>query len=136
MNLFVDASFLVSAFNTKDVFHKKAKEIEKRLSSQISDYNLVSSNIVLAETTNVIFRSDGAKAARKFYKTFKKSLLEKAFVTKEIFDEGYKILFSQKYEEPLLNLFDCLHLATMKKLGIGTILTFDKAFAKYVKILP
>lgn len=132
MIAFVDASFLIALFHEKDDFHLKARKLVEKLEKK--SFTPVTSNIVMAEATNFIFRNNGLKIAKKFSKSIKKSSLKEVFLSKEIFDKGYQLLFRQKSKRGL-NLFDCLHLATMKVLGIKTILSFDKSFKKEVKVM-
>lgn len=75
----------------------------------------------------LLFRLKGPNVAKQFLKAFKRSGIEEIFVDREFFDKAHRLLFSQK-NRPRLNLFDCLHLATMKVLEIKTILSFDKDF--------
>jgi len=132
MIVFVDASFLIALLHTKDDFHFKAQKIITQVESGFI-YPLTS-NIAIAEVVNYIFRLKGPKSAKKYLDLIKKTGVKKVFVDREIFAQGYRILFSQKSKRGL-NLFDCLHLATMKTLGIDTILTYDKGFKKEVKVV-
>lgn len=127
----MDASFLIALFNEDDEFQPKAKKIIRDLDK---DTRFLTSNIALAETVNFTFSHLGPKIAEKFLKFFKKSNIEEIFIPKEVFDSGYNLLFRQKSKKGL-NLFDCLHLATMKTLGIKNILTFDQEFKKEVKVI-
>lgn len=124
MTAFVDASFLIALFNKDDQLHKSATELLKFLEEQRTHF--VISNIVLAETVNVIFRFQGAEKARKFYNLVKKAEIKQFFVPKIVFQKAYLFLWRQKKKG--LNFFDCLHLATMKYLKIKTFLTFDEDF--------
>ena len=132
MTVFLDSSFLIALFHTNDYFHQKAIEIIKKLNSLQTEY--ATSNIVLAETVNYLFRRLGKSSAKRFLKGFGESQIGEVFASKEMFSQGYKLLFRQKSKKGL-NLFDCLHLATMKTLGIKTILTFDEEFKKWVKVI-
>lgn len=132
MTAFVDASFLFALFNRDDEFYPKAIEIAGLLKESAT--RLLTSNIVLAETVNLVFRDQGPKAARDFAKSFRKSKVEEFFVSDELFKKAYQLLFAQKTKQGL-NFFDCLHLVTMKALGIETILSFDKGFKKEVKVI-
>ena len=132
MTVFVDASFLFALFNRDDEFYPKAIEIAGSLKE--STACLLTSNIVLAETVNLVFRDQGPKAARDFAKSFRKSKVEEFFVPDELFQKAYQFLFAQKSRRGL-NLFDCLHLATMDSLGINTILSFDKGFKRKVEVM-
>ena len=123
----MDASFLIALFNQGDEFYPKAKKIVQNL--EVKATRFVTSNIVLAETVNLLFRLKGTNTAKKFLQVFKRSGIEEIFVDREIFDKAYRLLFTQKTKRGL-NLFDCLHLATMKILEIKTILSFDEAFKK------
>lgn len=132
MVAFVDASFLLALFNEDDEFHQKARKTIKELDA--IQARLFTSNIALGETINLTFRHKGVKIAKKLLRTFQKTAIEEIFVDQEIFDKGYQLLFSQKTKKDL-NLFDCLHLATMKTLGIDTILTYDQGFKKHVEVM-
>lgn len=132
MTVFFDSSYLIALFNEKDNFHQQALLVVKQLEASQTEF--VTSNIVLAETTNFLFSRKGKVFAQEFLKAFRQSKTQEIFVSKEIFNQGYKLLFRQKSKKGL-NLFDCLHLATMKTLGIKTILTFDEEFKKWVKVI-
>jgi len=125
----MDSSFLIALFNKDDEFHQKAEETVRKLEK--GETRFFVSNIVLAETINFIFRHQGLQQAKKFLEAFKKSGIKEIFLAKEIFEIGYQYLFTQKTRRGL-NLFDCLHLATMKSLGIKNILTFDKELQKAI----
>lgn len=131
MTHFFDASFLIALFNSEDSFHHEAREVIEKLEPNFPIF--ITSNIAVAETINSLFRTDGALITKKFLTAFKKSNIEEFFVTKKIFSSAYKFLFQQKIKSGL-NLFDCLHLETMKHLDINNILTFDSDFKKFVKI--
>lgn len=132
MTVFADASFLIALLHTRDDFHLKAKKIVTQLDP--GSIYCFTSNIAIAEVINYIFRLKGAKVAKKYFAIIKKTGIEEVFVNGEIFTQGYHLLFSQKPKGGL-NLFDCLHLATMKSLDIDTILTFDRGFKKEVKVI-
>lgn len=131
MTVFIDASFLIALFNLEDEFHLKAKTIADKLDKDKA--RLVTSNIVLAESANFVFRFKGPAVCKRFLLTFKQSGIEEMFLTKDIFDLGYKYLLSMKTKRSF-NLFDCLHLAAMKMLKIKTIASFDRAFQKEAEI--
>ena len=124
MIVFVDASFLIALFNKDDQLHKKAAKLTLHLERQNARF--ITSNIVLAETINVIFRLKGAKSAKKLYSLFKEAGIEEFFVPKAIFQRAYSLLWEQKRKG--LNFFDCLHLVTMEHLKIKNLLTFDEGF--------
>lgn len=132
MIAFIDASFLIALYHQKDDFHPKAKKVVKKLEKK--PFKPITSNVVVAEAVNFIFRNNGPKLAKGLLDSIKKSPLKEIFLSEEIFNKGYKLLFKQKTKRGL-NLFDCLHLATMKALGIETILTFDKRFKREVKVI-
>lgn len=132
MIVFVDASFLIALFNKDDQLHKKAATLITSLEKQETSF--IVSNIVLAETINVIFRLQGAKKAQKFYQVIKKTKIKQFFVPKKFFEKAYLLLWKQRKRG--LNFFDCLHLATIKYLKIKTLLTFDEDFKnRNIKIL-
>lgn len=132
MIIFVDASFLIALLHTKDDFHSKAQKIITQV--ELESIYPLTSNIAIAEVVNYIFRLKGPKNAKKYLGLIKKTGIKEVFVDQEIFAQGYHLLFTQKTKRGL-NLFDCLHLATMKTLGIDAILTYDKGFKKEVKVI-
>jgi len=127
MTVFIDASFLIALFNKDDEFHQRAEETAEKLETDLVRF--ITSDIVVAETVNVIFRLKGPVLAEKFLGIFKKSKIEEFFVPPEIFTKAYARLFSQKSKRGL-NFFDCLHLETAEFLSIKTILTFDEKLGK------
>jgi len=131
MTYFADASFLFAIFCEDDIFHNQSKEIVKKIN--LGSHKVVASNISLSETINLIFRLKGQLEAKKFYGYFIKTGTDVVNISKEIFQSSCKILFNLKSKKNL-NFFDCLHLATMKELGIENILTFDSDFKNFVKI--
>ena len=127
MTVFIDASFLIALFNKEDEFYPKAKKIVQNLEVKATQF--VTSNIALAEAVNLLFRLKGASVAKRLLQVFKRSGIEEIFVGREVFAKAYRLLFSEKTKRGL-NLFDCLHLATMKVLKIKTILSFDRDFKR------
>jgi len=132
MIVFVDSSFVIALFHKKDDFHPEAERVVKKL--VIESPHFLTSNIAVAEAINYIFRTRGSKAAKKILNLIDKSGIETVFVSQDIFKKAYKLLFARKSKRGL-NFFDCLHLATMRILGIETILSFDKGFKKEVKVI-
>ena len=133
MTIFVDSSFLIALFHKADEFHSKAQKINEEIKKNRS-LRLLTSNIVIAETVNFIFRLGGPGVAKKFLTIVKETGLETVFLLPEFFDSAYVLLFRQKSKRGL-NFFDCLHLATMKFFSVDTILTFDKGFCREVKVI-
>lgn len=131
MIYFADASFLFAIFCEDDPFHLQAREIVQGINQR--SHKVLISNISLSETINLIFRLKGPLDVKKFLKYFAKTETETYYVNEKIFQSGCKILLAQKSKRGL-NFFDCLHLATMKELGIKNILTFDSDFKKFAKI--
>jgi len=132
MMVFVDASFLIALFHQKDDFHQEAEKIIKKIEAE-SVCPLIS-NIVSAEAVNFIFRLKGQMAAQRFLAIIRENKIKEVFVDQESFAKSYQLLFVQKSKRGL-SFFDCLHLVTMKTLGIDTILSFDKGFKKEVKVI-
>lgn len=131
MTYFLDASFLFAVFCKDDAFHHQARKTAQEINRKSA--KVIASDISLSETINLIFRLKGPLEAKKFFKYFVKTGTEVFYIDKEIFTSGCEILFTQKSKREL-NFFDCLHLATMKQLGIENILTFDSDFKKFAKI--
>lgn len=131
MTYFFDASFLTALFVNDDLFHNQAVDLMQVIDNNNPQY--FTSNIVLSETINLIFRKRGRLFTKKFLSQFPKSNIQLFYINQEIFKYGCSILLGLKSKGGL-NFFDCLHLATMKELGIKNILTFDSDFKNSVKI--
>lgn len=131
MTYFFDASFLTALFVNDDLFHNQAVDHIQIIDNNNPQY--FTSNIVLSETINLIFRKRGRSFTKKFLSHFPKSNIQLFNINQEIFKSGCNILLGLKSKGGL-NFFDCLHLATMKELGIEDILTFDSDFKNYAKI--
>ncbi len=130
MIIFLDASFLISLFNEDDSNYQKAIKIAKKIEEK--NIKTATSNIVLAECVNVIFKKKGPNLAAKFRHIFDNVGIEEYFVGKEIYKKAEILLFKQKSKA--LNYFDCLHVETMRDFKIDAMATFDREFVKEVKV--
>lgn len=128
MTYFVDSSFLIALYNKDDEFHEEARTTALNLEKKNSLF--ITSNIALAEAINVVFRTKGAKIVFSFYSVVLEAKIKIFSINDEIFQKGLKTLFLQKTKSGL-NFFDCLHLASLKYLGVKTILTFDMDFKNF-----
>jgi predicted nucleic acid-binding protein len=127
MIVFIDTSFLFSLLNTDDEFHQSAIHILADL--QQKDILFYSNSIVIAEMINLVFRTKGSATAKKVHEALWLLDITYHFVTEDLFNEAYALLFQQRTKNRA-NLFDCVHIATMKRLGIDTILTYDNDFKR------
>lgn len=125
--VFVDTSFFKAFIDMKDDFHSQAVQILKKLQSANS--LLITTNYILDETFTLIRSRCGLEAVQDF-----KKILEE-------FEVGLKIIrvlatdeknawkyFLKDWSD--LSFTDCVSFATMVRLGITQVATFDKDFPK------
>lgn len=123
LTAFVDASGFFAGVDRRDVHHERAS------SRLTSDEHLVTTDLVLAETWNLIQRHIGTATADRFWEGLRSGHvqiehvkpvdLERAWATGEVFvDQGF-------------SLVDRTSFAVMERLGVHRVITFDDDFAIY-----
>ncbi|OIO81799.1 hypothetical protein AUJ84_00175 [Candidatus Pacearchaeota archaeon CG1_02_32_132] len=129
--LFLDSSFLVALYNTRDIHNKRALELMSRFSKEdhggfaISDY-------VFDEFINVFLNKyeDIGKA-----KKYGKDVLDFTtvfFCSERDFKNSWELFDSQK--NTTLNFTDCSIISLMENKGMNKIATFDKDFKKVQRV--
>lgn len=132
-NVFVDTSAWVALADKDDTYHRKASSAYPTILA--SHKNLVTSNLILAETYVLILNELGHRAALDFLKKIKTSpRIIKFYSNEEIESETELIL--TKYSDQNFSYTDAVSFAIMKKQKIKKTFCFDKHFqtAGFVKI--
>lgn len=125
--IFLDTSFIVSYFNTRDENHSKAVALMKEIGTEkfgmvyITDY-------IFDESVTVSFvRIKNLTKAIKIGEALRETM-KMLEIDKPIFDVAWKIFKTQK--RTTFSFTDCTTMALMKERGIKNIATFDKDFQK------
>lgn len=128
MRIFVDTGAWIAIADRNDQYAKIANQFYTDLILKRS--RLVTSNLILLETYNLLSRTIGSKATVKFGNVLKTN----AFLNIEpisSFDwEGAWKIFS-KYDDKDFSFTDCTSFALMERLKIKSAFTFDIHFKQY-----
>jgi predicted nucleic acid-binding protein len=125
--IFLDTSFIVSFYNTRDENHQKAVKLmqdinkEKYGSMLISDY-------IFDETITVIFTRTRSLSKTIGIGEYLRKFGEMIEIGKVLFEDAWNTFKSQ--EKTSLSFTDCTSLAVMKAEDIRNIATFDDDFKK------
>jgi len=123
MILFVDTSIFYAAVDSSDASNRKAKSI------LASEEALSTSNLVLAESWNLIHNKIGRAAAERFWGGARRSALEIEPVTSSDLDQAWQSGIDWPDQD--FSLVDRTSFALMQRLGITSVATLDSDFAIY-----
>ncbi len=132
-NIFVDTSAWVALADKDDTYHKKAASLYTILLK--SHKNLITSNLVIAESYILILKELGHKAALGFLEGIKASpRVLKIYTNEDIEKDAEEILM--KYVDQDFSYTDAVSFVIMKRHKIRKAFCFDKHFliAGFVKI--
>ena len=132
-NLFVDTSAWVALADSDEANHEKAAAAYPTLLKKYR--NLITTNLVIAETYILILRALGHGAALKYLESINaSSRIIKIFSLEDIEGEAEKIL--KKYADYDFSYTDAVSFAVMNKQRIKKAFCFDKHFEtmRFVKI--
>jgi len=128
MVYFVDTSAFVAYVDKRDINHREAKEIARKLSEEGDE--LVSTDYILLETYTVLASRVNKRAAIRFGEEIRKDRTVRVIqVDTELQEEGWKIF--KKYIDKEFSFVDCTSFALMKREKIDTAFTFDKDFKQF-----
>lgn len=124
MEVLVDTSAFYASLNSDDAHHESAKEI-----LEDARHDFITSNYVVAETANLLYRRKGPKPSLEFLKVLEAGALFQVFFlgpkhhgrAVEIFEERGGLG---------LSFMDCSSLALMEERGLKSAFTFDRDFQK------
>jgi len=124
-NIFVDTSAWIALADKYDTYHKKAASIYPSILKTCK--NLITSNLVIAETYILILNELGHKPALDFLEKLKISLrILKIFSNEDIETDAEEIL--KRYADHDVSYTDAVSFAIMKKQKVKNALSFDKHF--------
>lgn len=122
--IFIDSNVFIAIRNTHHPLHEKAL----RTSSIISD-NLITTNIVIAETLTVLSMRVNKLIAIEFGKEIIKQDIRIVHIDEHYHQKAWEIF--QKIKSKNVSFFDCTSFAVMESLGIKKAFSFDEDFEKY-----
>ena len=123
--LFVDTGAWFALADKSDQYHSKAVKIYPKL--LISYNNLKTTNLVIAETYNLIRRSLGHQAAITFLENIAASpRVIKVYSDNILEEKADKIL--RKYQDQNFSYTDAVSFAVMKQYVIQKAFSFDQHF--------
>ncbi len=123
--LFVDSSAWIALADRSDKYHAAAARVYPELLRQY--HRLVTTNLVIAETYNLLHRSLGLQPALEFLEHVSVSpSIEKICSTIELEVQAEKIL--RQYADQDFSFTDAVSFALMHTQAIKAAFTFDKHF--------
>jgi len=129
--IFLDTSFIIAFYNTRDENHVKAKNMIPDIVN--SKYGpLYTSDYVFDETVTVAFvRLRNLRRAIRIGEYLRKSvgLIE---VASQNFEDAWRIFKKQK--ETDFSFTDCTSISIIKRMNIRNIATFDRDFLKLKEV--
>ena len=126
--IFVDTGAWVAIADKNDQYSKEASH--QYTSLILKKERLITSNLVLVETYNLLSQTLGAGATIKFGNILDSTNLIRIETITEIdWDRGWKIL--EKYDDKKFSFTDCTSFALMERLKIKTAFSFDVHFIQY-----
>ncbi|MDR1819528.1 MAG: PIN domain-containing protein [Methanobrevibacter sp.] len=120
--IFLDTDYIISFLVDDEINHERAVE----LSQQITDKELIITNILLIETINLLTKklNKNTKAINEIYNSIK-SDFKIIHVSKNITDRGMETLI---HYDSHIGLADTITIEIMKDLNIHEIVSFDEDF--------
>lgn len=122
---FVDSSAFVASLNRHDHSHAAAIAAFKLASEK--SIPLVTTNFVVAETHALLLNRIGHEPALRFLRMTVMNPVERVTLA----DEGRALDIIFRYTDKDFSMVDALSFAVMERLGIKTVLGFDRDFLQY-----
>lgn len=126
MRVFVDASAFVALYYAEDPHADAARRVSRELTNQGAE--LYTSNYIVAETLTVVSQRAGKAVALAFGGKVRRGDVTLVRVTDDIEDEAFGV-FAQAPKD--VSYVDCTCVVACRRLGIPTIFSFDRHFARY-----
>jgi len=121
VKVFIDTTFFYALYNKNDTFHKDAKE--KFAHVIMSEYELWTNNLILIETTSLIFYRQGFQKLKIFIDWYKEFLMTQWFL-----EEDFWNIFKEDFSDKLSIVDRSLMISARN--NDSPILTFDEIMAK------
>lgn len=126
--IFVDTGAWVGIADKNDQFAKRASQQYTELI--LRKEKLVTSDLILVETYNLLSQTIGSKATITFGNILSSiHFLKIEAVIKLDWDKAWKIL--EKYDDKGFSFTDCTSFALMERLKVRTTFSFDAHFIQY-----
>lgn len=126
--IFVDTGAWVAIADKNDQYAKRASQQYTNLI--LKKAYLVTSDLILVETYNLLSQTIGAKATITFGNVLNSiHFLKIETVTKIDWDSAWSIF--EKYDDKGFSFTDCTSFALMERLRIKTAFSFDAHFKQY-----
>ena len=123
--IFIDTSAFIAILNAKDQNHQTAKE--KWLELFHTNEELYTNNYIVLESISLIQRRHGLAFVKKLQYNLL-GFVKTDWVNKENHTQALGTVFEKNRRH--LSLVDTSAFATMRRLGISKVFTFDKHFAE------
>ncbi len=124
-NVFVDTSAWMALADTDDDYHTQATKI---LPSVLKDFrNVLTSNLVIAESYILILHELGYKASQEFLNNITASPRVRVIYSTQEVEEDAKLIL-KKYADQDFSYTDAVSFAIMNKHKTVKAFTFDKHF--------
>lgn len=128
MIIFIDTGAWVAVADRNDQYAKEAGEAYKDLI--LKREQLITSDLVLVETYNLLTQTIGSRATVHFGNRLKENpFLNVVSVTIDDWEKAWRIL--ERYDDKDFSFTDCTSFAIMERLKIKTAFTFDGHFTQY-----
>lgn len=134
MKVFLDTGAWVAIADKKDQYAKTGSKLYTELILEKS--KLITSDLVLVETFNLLSRTIGSTATIQFGNTLKTiAFLKVETITDIDWEKGWSIF--EKYDDKSFSFTDCTSFALMERLKIKSAFAFDAHFRQYgLNVIP
>ncbi len=132
MVVYVDTSAMLAILHAEDTSHAKA--IETWLDLAQGEIDLVCNNYVIVEAFSLLQRRYGLEKARALQERIV-PLLDIDWLDEEFHADAVNSVLTANRRQ--LSLVDCSSFATMRRLRVETVFTFDEHFKEQgFKVMP
>lgn len=125
--VFVDTSAFYILVDDQDVGHASATALLRSI--RRDDRDLVTSNLVVAETHALVLRRHGRHVALQYLRGVQAGLAETVRGTED--DEVQAVAIIEQYTDKAFSYTDATSFAVMDRLGITTAFSFDRRVRQY-----
>lgn len=133
MHYFVDTSFFIGIYNTRDKFHIEATTT---LQDEVNSHEilLITSDFVIDEFLSYTTQKIGINRAIYYgEKIFDNNIWNIYYSHQNLIESAWGIFKNEGNERKPLNFTDCVILANAKLLNVEKLLTFDDRLSSYFK---
>lgn len=132
--LFANSSFFVAYHDSKDENHQPAQALVRGFEGR--PVLLVTTDYLFDEVITVLLVRNNKHIAIQAGKAMlEESNIELVRIDEELFNEAWEIF--QRFQNKEWSFTDCTSYMVMKKLNIGTGISFDKHFKQFgVRVVP